>query len=222
MWEAVTQNRRWKKRAKLWIFRKITKWRWGRHAPRLTATAVVTDSSCHFSTIWYVADVKNHRWWPGNPTGQSKFRNLRLFTLTRSQLTRRQRLRGWQRFLEIAQMACCQRQTHRRRWPGNPNGRSKCPNLHLFTYIYTTNASAPRLTAASGDRSNVTLPTSNTSSAMTGIDRSSAITKIYAYMIKQNLLKNNFLLLGRRYYDDIAHCFFLLSLATTFVLTYEK
>ena len=58
---------------------------------------------------------------------------------------------------------------------------------------------------------------------MTTIDRSSAITKIYAYEIKQNLSKNIFLLLDRRYYDGIVHCFFfLLSLATAFVLTYEK
>ena len=47
--------------------------------------------------------------------------------------------------------------------------------------------------------------------------------KIYAYEIKQNLSNNMFLLLGRRYYDGIAHCFFfLLSLATAFILTYEK
>ena len=43
---------------------------------------------------------------------------------------------------------------------------------------------------------------------MTRIDRSNAITKIYAYEIKQNLSKNIFLLLGRRYYDGSAHCFF--------------
>ena len=45
---------------------------------------------------------------------------------------------------------------------------------------------------------------------MTRIDRSSTIMKIYAYEIKQNLSKNIFLLLDRRYYDGIAHCFFLL------------
>ena len=39
--------------------------------------------------------------------------------------------------------------------------------------------------------------------AMTRIDWSSAITKTYAYKIKQNL----FLLLGCHYYDDIAHFF---------------
>ena len=43
--------------------------------------------------------------------------------------------------------------------------------------------------------------------------------KIYFYESKQNLSKNIFLLLGRRYYDGIAHWFFfLLSLAMAFVL----
>ena len=56
---------------------------------------------------------------------------------------------------------------------------------------------------------------------VTKIDRSSAIMKTYAYEIKQNLSKDIFLLLDRRYYDDIEHCY-LLSLATAFVLTYEK
>ena len=52
--------------------------------------------------------------------------------------------------------------------------------------------------AASGDRSNgrrQKRPTSNTSSAMTRIDRNSANTQIYAYEIKQSVSKNFFLLL---------------------------
>ena len=53
------------------------------------------------------------------------------------------------------------------------------------------------------------------------IDTNSAITKIYTYEIKQVVSKNIFLL-RRRHYDAIAHCFFLLSLATAFVLTNEK
>ena len=58
---------------------------------------------------------------------------------------------------------------------------------------------------------------------MTRFDRNSTITQIYAYEIKQDLLKNIFLLLGRHHYDAIAHCFFfLLSLAMAFVHTYEK
>ena len=55
-------------------------------------------------------------------------------------------------------------------------------------------AAAPRLMAASGDRSNGTLPTSKTSSAITRIDRNSGNMQIYAYVIKQSVSKN-FLLL---------------------------
>ena len=44
--------------------------------------------------------------------------------------------------------------------------------------------------------------------AMTMIDWSSAITKMYAYEVKQNLSKNIFLLLGSSHYFGIAHCFF--------------
>ena len=43
MRDAVTQNRRRKERAKLWIFCKVANWRWWRHAPRPTATAFLDD-----------------------------------------------------------------------------------------------------------------------------------------------------------------------------------
>ena len=137
--DAVTQNRLQKERVKLWMFRKIAKWRRWRYAPRLTSMAVVTDSHRHFSMIWHVADIKkNRRRWPGNPNGQSKFRNIRLFTLTRSQLMLRRQLRqwvrGWRRLAKIAQRRRhCRHQTHCRRWPGNPNARSKFHNLLLPT-----------------------------------------------------------------------------------------
>ena len=62
---------------------------------------------------------KLHWRWPGNPNGRSKFRNLGLFTFTRSQLTLRRRLCGWWRLPEIAQTAHCRRQKHRRQWPGS-------------------------------------------------------------------------------------------------------
>ena len=171
MRDVATQDRRRNERAKWWIFREITKWRQWRHAPRLTATAVIMDSRHRFSKRWQVADVKNiagddqttqmvHRnsaniacpfrfyvclrlrdryccsaadgsgcchacapfyfeditrcrhkkldWrWPGNPNGWSKFRNLGLFTFTRSQLTL------WRRLLDIAQTARNRRQKHR-------------------------------------------------------------------------------------------------------------
>ena len=44
--------------AKLWIFCKIAKLRWWRHAPRLMAATVATDSRRRFSKR-YVADIKN-------------------------------------------------------------------------------------------------------------------------------------------------------------------
>ena len=45
------------------------------------------------SKRWHVADVKKLHWrWPGNPSGQSKFRNLGLFKFTWSQLTAAPRL----------------------------------------------------------------------------------------------------------------------------------
>ena len=84
---------------------------------------------------WYdMLAMSKSRWrWPGNPNGRSKFCNLRLFTLARSQLMLRRWLRSWRRLPEIAQTAHCRRQTHHRRWPGNPNDWSKFSNLRFFT-----------------------------------------------------------------------------------------
>ena len=59
MWDVATQDRRRNEHAKLWIVCEIAKWRRWRHAPRLTATAVITDSRHRFSKRWHVADVKN-------------------------------------------------------------------------------------------------------------------------------------------------------------------
>ena len=57
--------------------------------------------------------------WPCNPNGRSNFRNLGLFTFTRSQLTLRRLLRGWWRLPVIAQTERCRRQKHRRRLLGS-------------------------------------------------------------------------------------------------------
>ena len=46
--------------------------------------------------------------------------------------------------------------------------------------------------------------------------------KMYAYEIKQNLSNNIFSLLGSRYYDGIAYCFFSTITRNGFFLTYEK
>ena len=59
---------------------------------------------------------------------------------------------------------------------------------------------------------------------MTRIDRNSANTIIYEYEIKQIVSKNVFFAAtNAATVDGIAHCFFfLLSLATAFVFTFEK
>ena len=59
MRDAAMQDRRKNERAKLWIFHEITKLRLWRHAPRLMATAVITDSRRRFSKRWHVSDIKN-------------------------------------------------------------------------------------------------------------------------------------------------------------------
>ena len=80
----------------------------------------------------------------------------------------------------------------RRRWPGNPNGRSKFRNLFVYVTRIATNvpAATPRLMEivqmASCQHRKHRGP------AMTRIDRSSVITKMYAYEIKQNLSKTSF------------------------------
>ena len=81
------------------------------------------NGSCYAPAPSYFEEMPRCRrqrfhWrWPGNPNGRS--RNLGLFTFIRSQLTLRRRLRGWWRLPEIAQMARCKHQKHRRRWPGS-------------------------------------------------------------------------------------------------------
>ena len=112
------------------------------------------SGSCHAPAPSYFEEMtrcqrqKLHWHWPGNPNGPSKFRNLGLFTFTRSQRTLR--LRGWWRLPEIAQTARCRRQTHCRRWPGSieiPQIYSyeikQSVSKNFFLLLRTT----PRLTA---------------------------------------------------------------------------
>ena len=101
------------------------------------------SGNCHASAPSYFEEMTRYRrqrlqWeWPGNPNGWSKFRNLGLFTFTRSQLTLRQRLRGWWQLPEIAQTARCRRQKHRRRWPGS----IEIPQIHKFMPTRSSKAS---------------------------------------------------------------------------------
>ena len=63
---------------------------------------------CHAAAPSYFEETthcrrqKLHWRWPGNPNGRSKFRNLGLFTFTRSQLTLQRRLCGSWQLPEIA------------------------------------------------------------------------------------------------------------------------
>ena len=59
MRNAATQNRWRDEHVKLWLYRKIAKLRRWRHALRLTAMAVATDSRHRFPKRWHIADVKN-------------------------------------------------------------------------------------------------------------------------------------------------------------------
>ena len=92
-------------------------------------------------------------------------------------------------------MTCCRRQKLHWRWAGNPNGRSKFLNLGLFTFRQS------QLTLRWWLRGRWRLPKiaqtahSKNIAGMTTIDRNFANTKIYGYEIKQNVLKNLFLLL---------------------------
>ena len=116
--------------------------------PRLTVVAVATHPNRRISKRWHVADVKKLHWrWPGNPNGQSKFRNLGLFTFTWSQLTLRWRLRGWWRLPKIAQTARCRRQKHRRRWPGS----IEMPQIRKFMPTRSSKASLKTSFAATND-----------------------------------------------------------------------
>ena len=108
-------------------------------------------------------------------------------------------------------MTRCRHKKLHWRWPDNPNCWSKFCNLRLFTFTTL------QLTLQQRFRDWQRLPEiaqtarcrrENSSPVMTRIDGNSTIMKTYAYEIKQNLSKNNFLLLGRCHYDGIAHCFF--------------
>ena len=145
MREAATQDRRRNERAKLWIFRKIAKWRRWQHAPRLMATAVITDSRHRFSKRWHVSDVKNI-------SGDNQITLMVHRNSTNIACTFRfyicLRLRDCDCSTAdgngschapapsyFEEMTLCRHQKLHWRWPGNPKGRSKFCNLCLFTFI---------------------------------------------------------------------------------------
>ena len=145
MRDAATQDRRRNERAKLLIFREIAKWRWWRHAPWLTATAVITDSRHRFSKRWHIADVKNIA--GDDQTTLMVHRNSANIACTfRIYVCLRLCDRDCYSATDgsgschapapsyFEEMTRCWRQRLHWRWPGNPNGRSKFCNLGLFTF----------------------------------------------------------------------------------------
>ena len=180
MRDAATQDRRRNELAKLWIFPRNCERRRRRHAPRLTATAVSTDSRHRFSKRWYIAG--------DDQTTLMVHRN---------------------------------------------SANIVCTSTFMSVYVCAIVTIVPRLTAAAiatnphrhiskrwhiADIKNFT---EDDQSNLT-VDWNSTNTKIYAYEIKQNVSKNFFILLRMTPQLTALHTFFLLSLATTFVFTFEN
>ena len=235
MRDAATQNRRRNEHAKLWIVCGIAKWRrwwhahdwWERHLPRTHAIVFFEEMTRYRH--------QKHRWqWPGNPSGQSKFRTYRVYL----PILRVSRLQGtvgpWLTATAVATDSHCR---FSKTWhvadvkiiAGDDQAtlmvNRNSPNIAYTFRMLLRDWRQRQLpwTRAVVFRRHDTLLMSKTSPAMMRIDRNSAFTKIYAYKIKQDLSRKTFFLLfGRRHYDSIAHCFFLLSLAMAFVLTYDK
>ena len=148
MRDAATQDRQRNERAKLWILREIAKWRRWRHAPQLTATAVITDSRHRFSKRWHVANVKNivgddqqtlmvHR----NSTNIAcTFRIyvcLRLCDRDCCSVADGSGSCHAPAPSYFEEMTRCRLKKLHWRWPGNPNGRLKFRNIGLFTFTWS-------------------------------------------------------------------------------------
>ena len=208
MRDAATQDRRRNERAKLWICRDVANWRRWRHAPRLTATAVFTDSRHRFSKRWHVADVKNvagdaqttlmvHRNSANIACTFHFYVCLRLCDRACSSAADSSgscHTPAWSYFEEMTRC-------RRKKFTGDDqatltvNRNSKIP---VCLRLHDRNLSSGGGSTADGgfqrelkrhvtDVKNI--------AGMTRIDRNSANMKIYAYEIKQNVSKNLFLLL---------------------------
>ena len=230
MQDVATQDRWQNERAKWWIFREIAKWRRWRHASRLTATAVIMDSRHRFSNRWHVADVKNiagddqttlmvHR---NSANIACPFRFyvcLRLcdcYCCSAADDSGSCHAPAPSYFEEITR---CRSKKLDWRLPGNPNGRSKFQNLGLFTF---TRSLRRRLRGFWRSLKRHVTDVKNIA-GMTRIDRNSANKIMYAYEIKQNVSKNFFFQLRTLpQLTALRTVFFLLSLATAFVFTFEK
>ena len=159
MRDAATQDRRRNERAKLLIFREIAEWRRWRHAPWLTATAVITDSCPRFSRRWHVADVKNisgdyqttlpiHRKSANIACTFHIYICLRLCDRDCCSTADGSGSCHAPTPSYFEEMTRCRRQKLHWRWPVNPNGRLKFRNLGFF-YVYKQRSGGG--SAADGD-----------------------------------------------------------------------
>ena len=160
---AATQSRWRNEHWKLWISHKIVKLRWMRHAPRLTAMAVATDSFRCFSKRWHIADVKNI-------TGDDQailivdrnsidiVNSFRIYVyeiVTLAPQRTEMAVGAGLAPLFFEKMTCCRRQKHCWQWPGNCNGQWKFRKYRVFStpsnftsvYVYEIATGAQRLMA---------------------------------------------------------------------------
>ena len=208
MRDGATQDRWRNERAKLWIFRDIAKWRRWRHAPRLTTTTVITDSSHRFSKRWHVSDIKTIA--GDDQTTLMVHRNSANIACTFSFYVCLH-LRDRDCCSEadgsgschspapsyFEETTCCRHQKLHWRWPGNPSGRSKFRILGLFMFTRSQPTLRRRLRDwwRLPEIAQTACNRRQKHRGMTRIDRNSANMKIYAYEIKQHISKNFFLLL---------------------------
>ena len=229
------QDRRWNERAKWWIFCEIAKWRRWRHAPRLTATAVIMDSCPRFSKRWHVADVKNIA---GDDQTTLMVHRISANIVCPFCIYVCLRLRD-RYCCSAADGSChaptpsyfeentrCRRKILDLRWPGNPNGRSKFHNIGLFTFTRSQLTLRRRLRGFWRSLKRHVTDVKDIA-GMTRIDRNFANTKMYAYEIKQNVSKNFFFLFLLQQMPPWLKAFrtvffFMLSLPTAFAFTLKK
>ena len=124
----------------------FAKWRRWRHAPRLTATSVITDSCHRFSKRWHVSDVKNI----AGLIMLIVHRNSAILCVPSAITSVCSAADGSDSCHAPAlsyfeEMTRCRRQKLHWRWPGNPNGRSKFRNLGLCTFTWSQQTLRRRL-----------------------------------------------------------------------------
>ena len=196
MWDAATQDRRRNERIKLWIFREIAKWRRWRHAQRLTATAVITDSGHRFSKRWHVTDINIagddqttlmvHRNFADLECTFRFYVCLRLCDCNCCSAADGSGSCHAPAPSYFEEMTRCRHQNLHWRWPGNPNSRLKfCKFRFVYVYTICNWYSSGSFMANGGFQRSLKWHVTDVKNiaGMTRIDRNSANTKIYAYKI---------------------------------------